>query len=263
MQEKTTRSDQNCEEIMITQGVQSAIRNQSRYFTTKRILDLAIVLLALPLLLPLFIAIAVLIKLDSSGTIFYTQERIGAKLHLNDGKLYWERRLFKIYKFRSMKQDAASALHQKFIEAYIHGDEAEMIHIQKQGAHAKNSAGLAEETKYKLSADPRVTRFGHILRKSSLDELPQIFNVLLGDISLVGPRPPLPYEVELYEPWHEQRLLTMQGLTGAWQATGRSSVSFDEMVQLDMGYIENQSLWLDAKILLWTIPAIFLQKGAA
>lgn len=256
-----TQSNRGINEMMTTPNIQSDVYSQSHYFTAKRILDLAIVILALPFLLPLFAIIAVLIKLDSPGTIFYTQERVGAKLSIKNGKIYWTQKLFKLYKFRSMRQGAASDLHQKFIEAYINGDEAEMVRIQDAGAESETGTDKEDITLYKLTGDPRVTRLGSFLRKTSLDELPQILNVFLGDISLVGPRPAIPYEVEMYEPWHKQRLLTIQGLTGAWQATGRNNVSFDEMVNLDVEYIKNQSLWLDAKILLWTVPAILLQKG--
>lgn len=263
MQQHMTQSNPSIDNIMATPLTQSRTYSHSRYFTTKRILDLVIVILALPFLLPLFGIIAILIKLDSSGAVFYTQERVGAKPYFKDGQIYWRQELFKLYKFRSMRQGAASDLHQKFIEAYIHGDDAEMVRIQQEGASDGDTDEEANEVSlYKLVGDPRITRIGNFLRKTSLDELPQILNVLFGDIGLVGPRPAIPYEVEMYEPWHKQRLLTIQGLTGAWQATGRSNVSFDEMVKLDVEYIKNQSLWLDAKILLWTVPAILLRKGA-
>lgn len=263
MQQHMTQSKSSLENIMATPNAQSTVYSQKRYFTIKRILDLVIILLALPFLLPLFAIIAIMIKLDSPGAVFYTQERVGAKPHLKDGKIYWTQELFKLYKFRSMRQGAASALHQQFIEAYINGDEAEMVRIQHQGVADESTDSDGQEVSlYKLVGDPRITRIGNFLRKTSLDELPQILNILLGDISLVGPRPAIPYEVEMYESWHKQRLLTIQGLTGAWQATGRSNVSFDEMVKLDVEYIKTQSLWLDAKILLWTIPAILLRKGA-
>lgn len=251
------------ENIITTVDAQSAINAQSRYFVAKRLVDLIVVILALPFLLPLFIVVAVLIKLDSSGSIFYTQERVGTKRYVKDGEVYWKQELFRLFKFRSMRQGAASALHQEFIEAYINGDEDEMLRIQQQGlADDANSDNQEEVSLYKLVGDPRITRIGHFLRKTSLDELPQILNILLGDISLVGPRPAIPYEVEMYEPWHKQRLLTTQGLTGAWQATGRNNLSFDEMVKIDVEYIKSQSLVLDIKILLWTIPAILLQRGA-
>jgi len=262
MQQHMTQSNSSIEKIMATQNIQSDVYSQSHYFTAKRIIDLVIVILALPFLLPLFAIIAILIKIDSPGAIFYTQERVGAKLYIKDSKVYWAQRLFKLYKFRSMRQGAASDLHQKFIEAYINGDEEEMVRIQQAGAEDTDNSEEKEVSLYKLTGDPRITRIGNFLRKTSLDELPQILNVLFGDISLVGPRPAIPYEVEMYEPWHKQRLLTIQGLTGAWQATGRNNVSFDEMVKLDIDYLENQSLWLDAKILLWTVPAILLRKGA-
>ena len=144
-------------------------------------------------------------------------------------------------------------VHQQFIDAYIAGDEAEMAKIQTDPE---------SQTKHKLVNDPRVTRVGKILRKTSLDELPQIWNVIKGEMSLVGPRPPLPYEVEKYHLWHFQRLTTLPGITGLWQVSGRSSTSFDEMVSLDLKYIENQSIWRDIKILIKTIPAVLSGKGA-
>lgn len=250
--------------IMTTVNAPSNAYSQSRYFVAKRLIDLVVVILALPFILPIFIIVAILIKLDSSGAVLYTQERVGAKRYIKDGQVYWKQELFRLYKFRSMRQGAASDLHQQFIEAYINGDEDEMLRIQqKQGlAGDATDENQDEVSLYKLVGDPRITRVGHFLRKTSLDELPQIFNILLGDISLVGPRPAIPYEVEMYEPWHKQRLLTIQGLTGAWQAAGRNNLSFDEMVKLDIEYIKNQSLWLDIKILLWTVPAILLQRGA-
>lgn len=251
------------ENIMTTINAQSGAHSRSRYFVAKRLLDLVVVILALPFLLPVFVIVAVLIKLDSSGSVFYTQDRIGAKRYVKDGRVYWKQDIFKMYKFRSMRQGAASDLHQQFIEAYINGDEEEMLHIQQQSLSDDSTNDQNEEISlYKLVGDPRITRVGQFLRKSSLDELPQILNILLGDISLVGPRPAIPYEVEMYEPWHKQRLLTIQGLTGAWQAAGRNNLNFDEMVKLDIEYIKDQSMWLDIKILLWTIPAILLQRGA-
>lgn len=263
MQQHLTQLNPSLENIMTATNTQSNAHLQSRYFAAKRILDLILVILALPFLLPLFAVVAILIKIDSPGSVLYTQERIGVKRYMKDGRAYWKQELFKLYKFRSMRQGAASDLHQQFIEAYIQGDDSEILRIQQQGLSSEAVDTDQEEVAlYKLVGDPRITQVGHFLRKTSLDELPQIFNVLLGDISLVGPRPAIPYEVEMYEPWHEQRLLTIQGLTGAWQATGRSNLSFDEMVKLDIEYMHNQSLWLDIKILLWTVPAILLRKGA-
>ena len=150
-------------------------------------------------------------------------------------------------------QHADQNLHRKFVEAYIAGDDARMSSIQpdKKGA-----------TKYKLNGDPRVTRIGQFLRKTSLDELPQIWNVLKGDMSWVGPRPAIPYEVERYSSWHLRRLEAHQGMTGLWQVKGRGELGFDDMVRLDVEYVDNQSFGLDLKIIFGTVPAVLLKRGA-
>jgi exopolysaccharide biosynthesis polyprenyl glycosylphosphotransferase len=194
----------------------------------KRTFDLIFAALAITLLFPLWLVIALLIKLDSKGPVFYTQERVGM-----DG------RLFLLYKFRTMKADADSELHREYQRAFIQG---------------RAEANLGNETKptYKLLADPRITRVGKVLRRISLDEVPQLLNVLTGDMSLVGPRPPIPYEVEAYELWHRKRLDMKPGLTGLWQVSGRNRLPFEEMVRLDLFYIENWSLLLDLKIIMRT-----------
>jgi len=193
-----------------------------------RTFDLIVAALAITLLFPVWLIIALLIKLDSKGPVFYTQERVGM-----DG------RLFLLYKFRTMKADADSELHREYQRAFIAG---------------RAEANLGNETKptYKLLADPRITRIGKALRRISLDEVPQLLNVLSGDMSLVGPRPPIPYEVEAYELWHRKRLDMKPGLTGLWQVSGRNRLPFEEMVRLDLFYIENWSLLLDLKIILRT-----------
>lgn len=194
----------------------------------KRSFDLLVSTLAIVLLFPLWLLIALLIKLDSKGPVFYTQERVGM-----DG------RLFLLYKFRTMKAGADSELHREYQKAFIAG---------------RVEANLGDESKptYKLLADPRVTRIGRLLRRTSLDEVPQLLNVLLGDMSVVGPRPPIPYEVEAYELWHRKRLDVKPGVTGLWQVSGRNRLPFEEMVRLDLFYIENWSLLLDLKIILRT-----------
>ena len=194
----------------------------------KRTFDLIFASLAILLLLPLWLLIALLIKLDSRGRVFYTQERVGM-----DG------RLFLLYKFRTMQANADAELHREYQRAFIAG---------------RAEANLGNETKptYKLLADPRITRIGKILRRTSLDEVPQLLNVMSGDMSLVGPRPPIPYEVEAYELWHRKRLDMKPGLTGLWQVSGRNRLPFEEMVRLDLFYIENWSLLLDLKIILRT-----------
>ncbi len=194
----------------------------------KRSFDLIVSALATVLLLPLWLLIALFIKLDSKGPVFYTQERVGM-----DG------RLFLLLKFRTMKAGADSQLHREYQKAFIAG---------------RAEANLGDDAKptYKLLADPRITRVGKVLRRTSLDEVPQLLNVLSGDMSVVGPRPPIPYEVEAYELWHRKRLDMKPGLTGLWQVSGRNRLPFEEMVRLDLFYIENWSLLLDLKIILRT-----------
>jgi exopolysaccharide biosynthesis polyprenyl glycosylphosphotransferase len=195
----------------------------------KRTFDLIVAALAIVLLLPVWILIALIIKLDSRGPVFYTQERVGM-----DG------RLFLLYKFRTMKAGADPELHREYQKAFIAG-------------RAEANIGDDNKPTYKLLADPRITRIGKLLRRTSLDEVPQLLNVLLGDMSIVGPRPPIPYEVEAYELWHRKRLDMKPGLTGLWQVSGRNRLPFEEMVRLDLFYIENWSLLLDLKILLRTV----------
>jgi lipopolysaccharide/colanic/teichoic acid biosynthesis glycosyltransferase len=160
---------------------------------------------------------------------------------------------FTFYKFRSMYKDANESKHVEFTKAYLKNDLEEMTRLQDGPVDKGNE--------YKLNNDSRVTRVGKFIRESSLDELPQLINVLKGDMSMVGPRPDLPYVVELYESRHMRRLSTMQGLTGLWQTTGRNASSFENLIEADLKYIENQSLWLDIKILLRTPLAILNLKG--
>jgi exopolysaccharide biosynthesis polyprenyl glycosylphosphotransferase len=194
----------------------------------KRTFDLLVAALSIAVLFPLWLLIALLIKLDSKGAVFYTQERVGM-----DG------RLFLLYKFRTMKAGADSQVHREYQRAFIAG-------------RAEANVGDDQKPTYKLLADPRITRVGKVLRRTSLDEVPQLLNVLAGDMSLVGPRPPIPYEVEAYELWHRKRLDMKPGLTGLWQVSGRNRLPFEEMVRLDLFYIENWSLLLDLKIILRT-----------
>jgi exopolysaccharide biosynthesis polyprenyl glycosylphosphotransferase len=203
----------------------------------KRTFDLLVSALAILLLLPLWLLIALLIKLDSKGPVFYTQERVGM-----DG------RLFLLYKFRTMKAGADPQLHREYQKAFIAG---------------RAEANLGDDSKptYKLLTDPRITRIGKFLRRTSLDEVPQLFNVLSGDMSVVGPRPPIPYEVEAYELWHRKRLDMKPGVTGLWQVSGRNRLPFEEMVRLDLFYIENWSLLLDLKIILRTVFVMLGREG--
>jgi exopolysaccharide biosynthesis polyprenyl glycosylphosphotransferase len=204
----------------------------------KRGSDLIIAALALAILSPLWLLIALLIKLDSRGPVFYKQERVGM-----DG------RVFLFYKFRTMRAGTGDTQHREFQRRYIRGQP-------------DSNQGDEERPAYKLRADDRVTRVGRVLRRTSLDELPQLFNVLRGDMSVVGPRPPIPYEVESYELWHRKRLDMKPGITGLWQVSGRNRLPFDEMVRMDLYYIENWSLFLDIKIVLQTVPVMWRGEDA-
>jgi exopolysaccharide biosynthesis polyprenyl glycosylphosphotransferase len=203
----------------------------------KRSFDLVVATLAIVFLSPLWLLIAALIKLDSNGPVFYTQERVGM-----DG------RLFLLYKFRTMTTNADPERHKEYQRAFIAGAA---------------TANLGDDKKptYKLLDDPRITKVGKWLRKSSLDEVPQLLNVIMSDMSIVGPRPPIPYEVESYELWHRKRLDMKPGLTGLWQVSGRNRLSFEEMVRLDVFYIENWSILLDLKIIVRTVLVMLAGQG--
>jgi exopolysaccharide biosynthesis polyprenyl glycosylphosphotransferase len=204
----------------------------------KRGIDLVLTSVLILVTAPLFLVISFLIKRSSPGPVLFVQERLG-----RDG------RPFRFYKFRTMSHNSDDTIHRQFAEMFINGDN--------QGCHACN--GNAEL--YKMKADPRVTTIGRWLRRTSLDELPQLFNIFKGDMSLVGPRPPISYELEHYQPWHLERLKVTPGLTGLWQVSGRSRVPFEEMVRLDVHYINNWSLWLDMNILLKTFPVVIQGTG--
>jgi exopolysaccharide biosynthesis polyprenyl glycosylphosphotransferase len=205
----------------------------------KRIFDTIAVVIALILLAPLFLLISIMIKLDSRGPILFRQLRVGE-----------HGQQFLMLKFRSMFIEADPNIHKKHV-----------THLISQNISVENGAEQGQSS-LKLENDPRITRVGRFIRKTSLDELPQLFNILLGEMSLVGPRPPIPYEVDLYKDWHKKRFEAIPGLTGLWQVEGRNRVSFDEMVRLDLEYIEKQSLWLDIKIILKTPFAVLSTKGA-
>ncbi len=193
----------------------------------KRPLDFAASVVGLVLLSPLFLVLAILVKLDSRGPVFFKQMRVG-----KGG------REFEFYKFRSMVQDAEQ--------------------MKKKLMHLNELEGPV----FKISDDPRITSSGSFLRRTSLDELPQLFNVLRGDMSLVGPRPPLPAEVANYESWQRQKLAVLPGLTCLWQISGRNHIGFTEWMRLDIEYIRRQSFGVDVKILARTLPAVLLRKGA-
>lgn len=220
--------------------------NRSFYFLCKRCLDVCLAAVILFLLLPVFFLIAVLIKLDSKGPVFFTHERVGAKRRKAGGESAWVVRKFGMHKFRSMLPNADPQVHQAYIRDFVAGR-----------VQPAESGG-----KFKLTNDPRVTRVGRLLRRTSLDELPQLFNVLKGEMSLVGPRPVPPYEVACYRNGEHKRLAATPGVTGLWQVSGRCRVSFEEMVRMDLEYIRNASFWLDLRILFLTIPAVLCGRGA-
>lgn len=229
------------------------IENRAFYYITKRILDLIISAILLILLSPLLFLISIAIRLDSPGPAIFSQTRVGCKLKWKGIRYTKEIVPFTFYKFRSMYADADESKHIEFTKAYLKNDLEKMNQLQ--------DGPVEEGNEYKLNNDNRVTRVGKFLRGTSLDELPQLINVFKGDMSMVGPRPDLPYVVKLYEPRHMLRLSTMQGLTGLWQVTGRNIASFEHFIETDLEYIENQSLWLDIKIMLRTPIAILDLKG--
>ncbi len=221
------------------------------HFIAKRILDVLLASMVLVFISPLMALIAVAILIYSPGPVFFVQERVGAKRQNHKGNQYWKRENFKIYKFRTMKVHSDSSIHQAYVKALIKNDRDQMNSLQGENTEIR-----------KLIHDSRITRPGALLRKFSLDELPQFWNVLRGDMSLVVPRPALPYEVEMYKPWHCQRLAAQPGLTGLQQVKARCANDFDEQVRLDIEYINNQSLWLDLRIILMTPLVIISTKGA-
>jgi lipopolysaccharide/colanic/teichoic acid biosynthesis glycosyltransferase len=221
------------------------------YYFVKRVLDIVIAAVLLILLSPLMALVALLIFVYSPGPVFFMQERVGARRQFNGKNFFWKKVHFRCVKFRTMKLNANSELHQAYIKALIENDEDTMTAIQGAPTQPR-----------KLVNDPRIIHPGHFLRKLSLDELPQLWNVLCGDMSLVGPRPAIPYEVGMYKPWHLRRLEAQPGITGLQQVTARCTVDFDQQIKLDLEYIEKQSLWLDLKIIFKTPLVVLLAKGA-
>lgn len=215
-------------EYLLLENSDIVKNTSSNYLFAKRVIDVVGAVFGLLLLSIVFIAIAILIKIeDPKGPILFTQKRIGL-----NGKE------FKMYKFRSMVSDAEEKLKELLKYNEVSG------------------------AMFKMKDDPRITRVGKFIRKTSIDELPQLFNVLKGEMSLVGPRPPLPREVELYSNYDKQRLLVTPGCTGLWQVSGRNSVGFQEMVELDLQYIEKRTLLFDFKIIIKTVLVLFGSKDA-
>jgi exopolysaccharide biosynthesis polyprenyl glycosylphosphotransferase len=216
------------EELGVAAGDREGLlRGEPYRRLVKRPFDVAASLLGLLVLSPVFLIIAVLIKLDSPGPVFFRQRRVGKNGFF-----------FTFYKFRSMVEDAEE--------------------LKKRLLHLNEVDGPA----FKISDDPRVTRVGRFVRRTSIDELPQLWNVLRGDMSLVGPRPPLPGEVEHYEGWQREKLEVVPGITCLWQISGRSHIGFTEWMRLDVEYIRKQSFALDMKILARTLPAVVSRRGA-
>jgi exopolysaccharide biosynthesis polyprenyl glycosylphosphotransferase len=216
-------------------------KEDSRRFAlgVKRTMDVVGSAAALVLLSPVFGAVALAVKLTSKGSVLFKQERLGQY-----------GRKFTVLKFRSMRTDCDARIHEEYVSQFIAGQ-------------VNGTSENGDKPVFKIQEDPRVTRVGKFLRKTSLDEFPQFWNVLVGDMSLVGPRPPLPYEYKAYDLWHRRRVLEIKpGITGLWQVEGRSRTRFDEMVRLDLKYARAWSIWLDVKILLQTPGAVVTGEGA-
>jgi lipopolysaccharide/colanic/teichoic acid biosynthesis glycosyltransferase len=234
------------------------------YQIVKRVMDVVLCLLALPVVLPLMAICALAIRLDSPGPVLFIQERIG-----KGG------RRFRMYKFRTMQHNLDDSAHRAFMKAYVNGEiggdgdedgrgkNSHCVSVKSSVNALFGNNGNGSGKVYKPIRASQVTRVGRILRKTSLDELPQIFNVLKGDMSLVGPRPNVPCEVDAYRSWHHERLEVLPGITGLAQVWGRSGISFDRIVRYDIAYVENQSPALDLKILWWTVLSAVAGEGAS
>lgn len=217
---------------------QETINLKLSYLRLKRFIDILFTLLILPFLAIVTLVVAIAIRRDSPGPIFFRQKRVG----LNGDEFY-------MLKFRSMHANSDDAIHREAIAKYMNGQVV--------------SDTTDSDLTYKNVDDPRITKVGRFLRKTSIDELPQFFNVLCGEMTLVGPRPPLPYEVELYSQHDWLRLQGKPGLTGYWQVYGRSRVTFASMVEMDIDYLQKQSLKEDLKLVLLTVPVMVLGQGGA
>ena len=205
-------------------------------FFIKTLMDIALSSLMLIFLFPLFIVVVLLIKLNSPGPVILKQTRVG-----KGGKH------FPCYKFRSMVDSNDDTAHKNYIRELL----------QEESIIPKDNGS---EKLFKLIDDPRIIPIGRLLRKTGIDELAQLFNVLKGDMSLVGPRPPIPYEVEMFDDWQKQKLAVMPGITSLWVVSGRNKLGYKESIELDIKYIRNWSLWLDIKILLRTVPAVLIHQ---
>jgi lipopolysaccharide/colanic/teichoic acid biosynthesis glycosyltransferase len=255
--------ERDIEALKLTSG------SRQGYYLVKRAFDFLCALILLVLLSPLLILISLAIFIYSPGPVFFMQERVGAKRQLRNGQSCWKRVNFRCYKFRTMRLNTDPSIHRAYIRALIENNEEQMQAVQNAATRPRGSVGQqqciaaqnAPTLPRKLVDDERIIAPGKILRKLSLDELPQLWNVLCGDMSLIGPRPAIPYEVEMYKPWHTLRLQAQPGISGLQQVTARS-VDFDEQVKLDIAYIRHQSIWLDLKIALKTPLAVISARGA-
>jgi lipopolysaccharide/colanic/teichoic acid biosynthesis glycosyltransferase len=214
------------------------LRERMLQRTVRRGVDVALASLLLVITTPLLVVIALAIRLDSPGPALFRQRRVGHRM-----------RPFTLVKFRTMTQGADERLHREYVRALI------------SGAGEGVPAGRANL--YKLAFDHRVTALGALLRRCSMDELPQLWNVLRGDMSLVGPRPVIPYEVDRYPLWYCERFVVKPGLTGLWQVSGRNEKTYDEMVRLDIEYVRGRRLWLDLRILVKTVWVVVRARGVA
>jgi len=235
------KSDGSSTQLTLYPEIRQSHDSHKKSLLIKRGMDIVGSLVAIILAAPLFVVISALIKLTSEGPVLFRQKRVGQY-----GKT------FTFLKFRSMRVNNDSSIHREYVKS--------LIECSDNGSHN----GDPQKTEvFKIQNDPRVTPIGKFLRKTSLDELPQFFNVLMGSMSLVGPRPPIPYELENYDLWHMRRVLDMRpGITGMWQVEGRSSTTFNEMVRLDIYYMTNWNIWLDLKILFRTPLVVLTSKGA-
>jgi lipopolysaccharide/colanic/teichoic acid biosynthesis glycosyltransferase len=240
------------------------ISDRRAYYFMKRIMDIGMALALLVVAMPIMLVAAIAILVYSPGPIFFVQERVGARRRTHGKITTWEPVKFRCLKFRTMKCNADSAIHKAYMQALIEQNDAQMQAVQERATEPRKRAHLAQApaSVHKLTEDSRVIRPGRLLRKLSIDELPQLINVLRGDMSMVGPRPAIPYEVEMYKPWHMLRLQAQPGITGLQQVRARCTADFDEQVKLDVEYIEHQSIWLDVKIALKTPLAVLFARGA-
>ena len=232
---------------------------QRTHQISKRLLDLALCLLFLPVALPLMAVCALAIRLGSPGPVFFVQERVGRGGHR-----------FCMYKFRTMQHKHDDSHNRAFMKAFVNGQiggeeggkSGRFYRLPRRALTNVSLGNNGNGKVYKAAQPSQITRVGRILRKTSLDELPQLINVLKGEMSIVGPRPNVPWEVEEYRPWHHERLEVLPGITGLAQVRGRSGISFDRIVQYDVEYVRSQSPLMDLKILWWSLLAVFTGTGA-